>query len=137
MQGSAVNIAGLHEWQLGKLHPETLKSQIWAFTVQTTLSVKSPEALDTLSTIHERLRDESVQSERLIESLNMEDSLACFYYDHKMSQDAWYLCQDLESLIKRLGPTEDDSMDETLESFRRRLSKNIKPSDGDVENTGN
>lgn len=138
LEASAVNIATMHEWQLGKFHPETLKSLIWVFTMQVGLFSKSVEARHTLSLIQERLGDESVQRERLIECLSVQDSIVWFCETQDMSREAKRIREHVGAVAWGCRLPEDDSKDaskgeivdqtvaETLRSFRSKFPDSMK-----------
>lgn len=74
----------LQEARLGQRHPETLKTLLWIFFVQLAYHGKKEQANRTAQLALERLRHESVKTQRLFESLQMQEKIELFYkeYDH-------------------------------------------------------
>ncbi|KAK8037559.1 hypothetical protein PG991_000905 [Apiospora marii] len=69
------DILSTHERQLGRRHPETVKSLIWLFTLRLELGLEDGLA-QILEIGLERLRHESVRTERMAEALRLEYSFA-------------------------------------------------------------
>lgn len=78
------------EERLGKLHPETLKTLLWIFVVQLDSPDEGTRAMATGQTLLQRLRDESVRTQRYLEVTRMEQKIALFYnaYDHRSDAES-------------------------------------------------
>jgi len=72
------DILKLRRWKLGRHHPDTLQSLLLIFAIQL-LEREYTKAHKTADEILSSLRHKSVRSERLVESLQMEERVALFY----------------------------------------------------------
>lgn len=126
LEPAAANIADLHEWQLGKFHPETIKSLGWVHAVQTGFPDRSLEADKTLAVMKERLQDSSVLKERFIESVKTEDSMAWLCRSQGMHLEALRIWRYLVGLIQRSRPFRDESMSATLRALQRRIVDDVE-----------
>ncbi|KAK8098882.1 uncharacterized protein PG998_012123 [Apiospora kogelbergensis] len=72
VQELSQEILTTHEHQLGRCHPETVKSLIWLFTLKSCLGVDETVLISLLDDGLKRLRQVSARNERLAESLQLE-----------------------------------------------------------------
>ncbi|ROW11820.1 hypothetical protein VPNG_05012 [Cytospora leucostoma] len=79
IQQAARDILVLQEEMLGELHPETLRTLLWIFFLQSDLEDGQSQAHSTADVIAKRLRVSTVRSQRPFEATSMENNLALIY----------------------------------------------------------
>jgi hypothetical protein len=112
------------ESRLGLLHPETLTSQLWCFTVDVLLQDDGSNIEDkTVDDFIENLSDPKVVKERLVESLIMKRQLAGLLSGTSKSEAAKRL---VDGAILELDEikvvNENDGLEEIGDYLRKTLS---------------
>ncbi|OTA66070.1 hypothetical protein K449DRAFT_431539 [Hypoxylon sp. EC38] len=109
-----------HMSHLGKYHPETLESLLWLFRVRLSHS------LDQLTENSSKelllaLRSPKVHEDRLIESLDMEFSVAVIYYGFGHVQIAEEILGQVLRRVNDASSEEDEAMKDSLTMVNREV----------------
>ena len=106
------------EHQLGKYHPETLKSFIWLFIVQLLLHKKRRTDISSpLRDILNRLRHPTVRRERLVEVLRMEEKVALILTEQGHHERAMGVLHEIIEAIEDKNSIADPSMEGIIDSI--------------------
>ncbi|KAI0114630.1 hypothetical protein F4776DRAFT_324402 [Hypoxylon sp. NC0597] len=111
-----------HMSHLGRYHPETLESLLWLFRVRLSNS------LDQLTEASSKelllaLRSQKVREDRLIESLNMEFSVAVIYYGFGHLQIAKEILGEALRRVKDALNEEDEAMYDSLMMIKTEVNE--------------
>jgi tetratricopeptide (TPR) repeat protein len=117
-----VVILNLREGQLGRNHPDTLHSLMWAFAIR--LVQNHDTASSTAKDLLERLNNDCVRTQRLVESLRTEERIALVYIGQEQFDEGEKVLLGTQSTI--------DSLNEELQAqlavieVRRRVRRHIE-----------
>lgn len=102
VDGVSFTIFTLLESQLGAYHPETLKSLLWLFSIRFLLSKSNPADLkETWRNLRARLHHPSVQGERLVEVLRMEERVALNFADEGDYETGMEILREVYGVVER------------------------------------
>jgi tetratricopeptide (TPR) repeat protein len=93
------DIFRLHQFHLGKEHPETLKSLVWVFSIQLLLK-KDDSVHETCALLLAVLQSPKVTRARLVDALQMQERIAQLYRDFDYLQQSANVLRGILQVFK-------------------------------------